>query len=67
MNTVLKLSKIRVFFSLRKGSFFPSPEFPHTLENGLFYFNKAFSKMLIGTNEASEPKHQSNQYYSCEK
>ena len=26
--------------------FFPLPELPHRLENGSFYFNKAFGKML---------------------
>ena len=41
-------AKLGFFFfsSQSKDSFFPLPEFPHRLENGPFYFNRAFGKML---------------------
>lgn len=37
-------AKLVILFPSRKDSFFPPPQFPHRLENGLFYFNKALGK-----------------------
>lgn len=55
-------AKLVTFSLVRKDSFFPPPQFPHRLENGLFYFNKAFGKnanqpqmwpLSVGTKETN--------------